>query len=134
MKLTKTQKLLIAFCYSDNNALRYEFVFDKPCDYFAVRFFLNEYSYFLVEFPDENNSDKVRVTEWETVKSSYHPSDRCTHLNKYLSKYRDDGKSSTLNVQDLTKRLHNIPMPQGFMRDRSSYRPWRETRRASGRF
>lgn len=133
MKLTKEQKFLIAFCYSDANALRYEFVFDKPCNYFAVRFFLNEYSYFLVEF-DEDKPYIVKVTEWETVKSSYHPSDRCTYLNKYLRRYRDDGKSSTLNVQDLTKRLNTIPMPQGFTRDRSSYRPWREVRRASGRY
>jgi hypothetical protein len=133
MKLTNEMKLLIAFCYSDANALRYEFIFDKPCDYFAVRFFLDEYSYFLVEF-NEDNADIVKVTEWETVKSFYHPSDRCTHLNKYLKRYRDKGKSSTLTVRDLTVILHNIPMPQGFARDRSSYRPWRETRRASGRF
>lgn len=133
MKLTNDMKLLIAFCYSDANALRYEFIFDKPCDYFAVRFFLDEYSYFLVEF-NEDKPDIVRVTEWETVKSFYHPSDRCTYLNKYLKRYRDKGKSSTLTVQELTERLHNIPMPQGFTRDRSSYRPWRETRRASGRF
>lgn len=133
MKLTSEQKFLIAFCYSDANALRYEFVFDKPCDYFAVRFFLDEYSYFLVEF-NESVPYVVKVTEWETVKSSYHPSDRCTHLNKFLRKYRDAGKYCTLNVEDLTKALHNMSMPQGFTRDRSSYRAWRDTRRASGRF
>ena len=133
MKLTKEQKYLIAFCYSDANALRYEFVFDKPCDYFAVRFFLNERYYFLVEF-DEDKPYIVKVTEWETIMSSYHPSDRTTHLNKYLKKYRDTGKSATLNVQDLTKRLSSIPMPQGFARDRKSYRAWSSVRRASGRF
>ena len=133
MKLTKDQKALIAFCYSDANALRYEFVFDKPCDYFAVRFFLNESVYFLIEF-DETQPYLVHVTEWEVVKSHYHPSDRCNNLNRYLKKYRDTSKSSTLNVQDLTKRLSSIPMPQGFCRDRKSYRPWREVRRASGRY
>jgi hypothetical protein len=133
MFLTKEMKYLIAFCYSDANALRYEFIFDKPCDYFAVRFFLNEYSYFLVEF-DQYVPYIVKVTEWETVKSSYHPSDRVTYLNSYLKKYRDKDKSATLTVEDLTKRLSTIPMPQGFTRDRSSYRAWREVRRASGRF
>jgi hypothetical protein len=133
MKLTNEQKFLIAFCYSDANALRYEFVFDKPCDYFAVRFFLNEYSYFLVEF-DEEKPYIVKVTELETIMSSYHPSNRVTYLNKYLKKYRDDDKSATLNVQDLTKRLSSIPMPQGFARDRKSYRAWSTVRRASGRF
>lgn len=133
MFLTKEMKYLIAFCYSDANALRYEFIFDKPCDYFAVRFFLNEYSYFLVEF-DNDLPYIVKVTEWETVKSSYHPSDRVSYLNSYLKKYRNRDKSATLNVEDLTKRLSTIPMPQGFTRDRSSYRAWREVRRASGRF
>lgn len=133
MKLTNEQKLLIAFCYTDANALRYEFIFDKPCDYFAVRFFLDEYSYFLVEF-DADKSDICTVREWETVKSFYHPSPRCTYLNKYMRKYRNKDKTCTLTVQDLTKILSKIPMPQGFTRDRSSYRPWRETRRASGRF
>ena len=133
MKLTKYQKFLIAFCYSDANALRYEFVFDKPCDYFAVRFFLNEYLYFLVEF-DEDHSYLAHVTEWEVVKSHYHPSDRCTYLNKYFRKYRNDDKTCTLNVQDLTNILSRMPMPQGFTRDRKSYRPWRDVRRASGRY
>ena len=133
MKLTNEMKLLIAFCYTDANALRYEFIFDKPCDYFAVRFFLDEYSYFLVEF-DADKPDICTVREWETVKSLYHPSSRCTYLNKYMRKYRNKDKTCTLSVQDLTKVLNNIPMPQGFTRDRSSYRPWRETRRASGRF
>ena len=134
MKLTNEQKLLIAFCYTDSNALRYEFVFDKPCEYFAVRFFLDECSYFLVEFPDENDPSIVKVTEWETIKSIYHPSDRCNYLNKYLKRYRDVDKSSTLTVQELVKRLNLIPMPQGFTRDRSTYKPWYSVRRASGRY
>lgn len=133
MQLTKEMKYLIAFCYSDANALRYEFVFDKPCNYFAVRFFLDEYSYFLVEF-DKDKPYIVHVIELETCKSFYHPSPRCTYLNKYLRKYRDEDKSCTLNVEDLTKRLHTIPLPQGFTMDRDSYRPWREIRRASGRY
>jgi hypothetical protein len=133
MQLTKEMKYLIAFCYSDANALRYEFIFDKPCDYFAVRFFLDEYTYFLVEF-DEANAYIVHVRELETTKSCYHPSPRCTYLNKYLKKYRNNDKSCTLNVQDLTKRLHTIPLPQGFTGDRKSYLPWRSVRRASGRY
>lgn len=133
MKLTKEQKFLIAFCYSDANALRYEFIFDKPCDYFAVRFFLGEYNYFYIEF-DADKPYICTVREWECVKSHFHPSDRCVNLNKYMKKYRNSDKTCTLNVQDLTKILSKMPMPQGFTRDRSSYRPWRDVRRASGRY
>ena len=133
MKLTNEMKLLIAFCYSDANALRYEFVFDKPNNYFVVRFFMDEYTYLYVEF-DKTTPYIVHVREWETVKSLYHPSPRCTYLNKYMRKYRNKDKTCTLNVEDLTKILNKIPTPQGFMHDRVSYRPWRDVRRASGRY
>lgn len=133
MKLTNEMKLLIAFCYTDANALRYEFVFDKPCNYFAIRFFMNEYSYLYVEF-DKDISHVVHVREWECVKSHYHPSDRCTHLNKYMRRYRNPDKTCTLHVQDLIKILSKMPLPQGFTCDRTTYKPWRSVRRASGRY
>lgn len=133
MKLTNEMKLLIAFCYSDANALRYEFVFDKPCDYFAVRFFLGEYNYLLAAF-DYNNPNEVVVTEWEVVKSHYHPSQRCTNLNKYYKRFRNTDKSCTVPIKTFIDKLGSMPMPQGFTRDRSSYKEWRSVRRASGRY
>ena len=133
MKLTNEMKYLIAFCYQDDNALRYEFIFDKTNNYFAVRFFMNEYNYLYVEF-DKTTPYIVHVREWEVVKSHYHPSDRCTYMNKYMRKYRNSDKTCTLNVQDLIKILNKMPKPQGFTHDRVSYRPWRDVRRASGRY
>lgn len=133
MKLTSAMKLLMQFFYTNDNAIRYEFVMNKDTNYFAARFFFNEYSYFYIEF-DKDTPYICHVTEWESVKSHYHPSPRCTYLNKYFRKYRNRNKSCTLNVEDLTKALAKISKPQGFMNDRDTYSMGYSVRRASGRY
>ena len=133
MKLTNDMKELMAFLYSRENMVRYEFSFDKRDSDFRARIFLTETIYWTVSFPKD--SDKIRVAEYSTTKACYHPSTRCTYINKYLKKYRCGlNYYCDLTVQDLLRALIKIEPRLAGVQDKTSYSPWRGVRRATVRF
>ena len=133
MKLTNDMKELMAFLYSRENIVRYEFSFDKRDSDFYARIFLTETIYWTISFSKDSN--KVKVLEYSTVKSCYHPTTRCTFINKYLKKYRC-GRNyyCELTVQDLLRALEKVEQQLGGTQDKWTYGPWRRARRATVRF
>ena len=133
MKLSKEQKELMAFLYSRENMVRYEFSFDKRDSDFRARIFLTETTYWTVSFIKD--TDKVRVTEYSTTKACYHPSTRCTFINRFLKKYRCGyNYYCELSTQDLFRVLTKVEQRLGGVQDRDSYSPWRGVRRATVKF
>ena len=86
MNLTQAMKRLMAYCYSNGAATHYEYVLDKRDNYQAVRLFLTEFNYLLLEVTDAQ--DIIRVSHFETIKSNYYPSSRVGFLNSLFKKYR----------------------------------------------
>lgn len=133
MKLTNDMKELMAFLYSRDNIVRYEFSFDKRDSGFYARIFFTEKNYWVVSFP--KNSNKIEVLEYFVAKSSYHPTIRCTYLNKYLKKYRcGNNYYCSLTVQDLLRALEKVEQNLHDVSDKHSYSYWRDARRATVMF
>lgn len=132
MKLDNDIKELMAFLYSRENMVRYEFSFDKRDNHFYARVFITETIYWTISFVA---SGLCNVREWSVTKSFYHPSPRVTYLNKYLHKYRDGYNNyCTAPISNVLHALEKIQPKLGGTQDRYNYRPWRSIRKATGMF
>jgi hypothetical protein len=139
MHLSNSMKQLMAYCYSNENAIHYEYSFDKRDESFTVRFFLTEHNYFAITL--KGNDTDCEVREYNVTKSWYHPSTRVTYLNKYFKKYRVDAstymylaivpinvvleKLSTISASSI--KLTNIA-------EKDKYNAWRGVFRATAKF
>ena len=90
-KLNSDMKQLMAYCYSNDNIISYEFDMDKRDNYFACRIFIEENRYLLISSLRDNDGDisaTYSVEEFLVVKSHFHPVKRVGILTKYFRKYK----------------------------------------------
>lgn len=134
MKLTNDMKAMLAYCYQHENIVRYEYSFDKRDGKLVTRIFLTETIYWSITFEPDDGTD-VLLIEYNTVKSSYHPTTRCTYINKYLRKYRAGyNYYCKLPLSAVLKALDKVTQHLDDINEKGFYSPWRGVRRATVRF
>lgn len=136
MHLSNSMKQLMAYCYSKENAIHYEYAFDKRDESFMVRFFLSETDYLSIQL--KGNDIECDVRHYNIAKSSYHPSTRAGYISKYFNKYRVNGSYTVkvpINVVLSTlEKIQVSTIKLADIKDKDSYKEWRNVYRATSRF
>lgn len=116
-KLNSDMKQLMAYCYSNDNIISYEFDMDKRDNYFACRIFVEENRYLLISSihdTDGTIGNLYSVSEFLVVKSHFHPVKRVGVLNKYFHKYRLAYKDEILaTIPEILKCLDKFNVNLG---------------------